>query len=189
MNMRATFFRYSSIILVMALSHGAAQAQLAREDRAFLKAAAGATLFQQEASRLATIHAGSQNVKVYANGVLDRHASAELAPLARSRGVTAPLMAGAHRMTLNQLAKARGAGFDNLYIQKVAIAAQRDEAAMLQRAEPGLQDPAIRQWVQTMLPRLREQIAAAPRLLGRAAALSATKLVKSSGRDMPAVAP
>jgi len=185
MNKRANFYLFSSIILVMALTQGVAQAQLARVDRAFLKEASGATLFQQEASRLATIHAGKQNVRVYANGVLKRHAAAELGPLARARGVTAPHMAAAHRNTLNELVRAKGSGFDNLYIQKVALGAQRDEAAMLERAGPGLQDPAIKQWVQAMLPPLREQIAAATHLGARAAALPETKLLKKAVGTSP----
>jgi putative membrane protein len=189
MTKRATFIFFSTIFFAMGLSHSAAQAQLSRADRTFLKEASGLVLYQQEASKLATIHAVNPGVKNYAENLLRRHASAGLAPLARSRGVTAPLMQGNHRMTLNQLAKARGAAFDNLYIQKVALAAQRDEMAMLERAGPGLQDPAIRLWVQGVLPSLREQLAVAARLGGRGEALSAAKLARSTGSEKLIVAP
>lgn len=173
MNKRTATFMFGTLVLVMAFTHLPARAQLARADRAFLKEASGMTRFQEEASRLAVDHARSLNLKVYATGVLKRHAAGDLAPLARQRGVTQPLMDGGHRKTLNQLGKARGAGFDSLYVQKVALQAQRDEVALLERSAGSLQDPALREWAQAMLPLVRERITEASMLAGGRADVAA----------------
>ncbi len=173
MNKRTATFMFGTAVLFLALSQlSQARAQLARPDRAFLKEASGMTRFQEESSRLAVDHARNLNVKVYAIALLKRHAAGDLAPLARSRGVTQPRMEGAHRKTLNQLTKARGAAFDSLYIQKVALQAQRDEAALLEQAAGNVQDPTLREWAQAMLPLVREQIAEAGGLAGGGAVLA-----------------
>lgn len=166
MNKRTASFLFAAIALLMGTSPMSAQAQLARTDRAFLKEASGMTRFQEESSRLAADRARNLNVKVYAIALLKRHAAGDLAPLARSRGVTQPLMDGSHRKVLNQLTKARGAAFDSLYIQNIALQAQRDEAALLEQAGASVQDPELKEWARAMLPLVRGQIAEAASLGG-----------------------
>ncbi len=169
MNLRTRLFLSSSVAVFLACSHLQASAQIATSDRMFLKDALGMTRFQVEASQLAVSHASNLNIKVYATAMVKRHAAGDLAPLARARGVTPPLMAGTHRKTLNQLAKARGRGFDELYVQKIVFQAQQEEASLLEHASSDVKDAALVEWAAAMLPLVRDQLTEAANLTGKKA--------------------
>ena len=137
-----------------------------REARAFLRWAATAARFETEASRLAILRAQSMGVREFADDLLHYHesADAELLRLLHVRGMAMPMVDNVQRKTLNRLAKLSGDRFDREFIEVVDQRRQRQEIQQYQKALLGISDPVLRGWIDSQLPTLRLQMAAAGRL-------------------------
>jgi len=140
-----------------------------REARGFLRAAAMASLFELEASRLATERATGAGVRAYAAELMEYQEAAhlELLHLLHARGMALPMMDGAHRKALNRLARLSGPRFDREYVELLGQRHQREDVAAYERAVQGIADPLLRAWIERQLPNLRAQQMAAQRLTAR----------------------
>ena len=136
-----------------------------RDERRFLKDAAASSRFQVDAARLALARSGSAGVRALATTVSDEHvfAANELLRLLHQRGLAPPMLENAQRRALARLARSQGARFDREYLA-VVIAAAREEAALYDKANSAVQDPALGNWIAQWLPVLRAQIQDAERL-------------------------
>lgn len=138
-----------------------------REARQFLRMAALRGRFEAEASRLALTRAHDAAIRAFAEELLQYHEAAgtELLHLLHARGMAPPMMEGPQRKALNRLAQLAGARFDREFIELVGRERQLRDVQQYERAALGLADPALAAWVDRQLPSLRQQQAAAARLV------------------------
>jgi putative membrane protein len=151
-----------------------------REDRRFIRDAAGQSRFELEASRLALAKSGSEAVKALA-GDLVRHHNAigpELVRLLHARNMAPPMLANDQRKVLNRLGKLAGRRFDEAYLQTVGLA-QREDVAEFERAAARLVDAQLKAWVDQTLPAMR-----AHQLLAERAMPAGPRLARMSGNGM-----
>jgi putative membrane protein len=181
MNSRTGFFLAGAAVAALALGGMPAQAQppaappaqrsgaLAMGDRVFIKEAAETSRFEVDASQLALKNAASPKVRDYAAMLLRDHKAADsgLLRLSHARGITPPMMTGAHRKTLNQLAKAHGAGFDRIYLEKIALQSHRDSIKAFESASNDARDAELKSWIDGALPVMRGRLAQAQMLAGK----------------------
>jgi putative membrane protein len=151
------------------MPRAAGPAGLAMGDRVFLKEAAEVSRFEVDASQLALHSAASPKVRDYAALLVRDHkeTGAGLLRLAHARGLTPPLMTGGHRKTLSQLAKAHGAGFDRVFLEKVGLEAHRDGIRSFEAAGNEVRDAELKAWIGATLPVMREHLAQAQKLAGK----------------------
>ncbi|MBC7437684.1 MAG: DUF4142 domain-containing protein [Bdellovibrionales bacterium] len=147
----------------------AGQAQLATRDRVFIKDAAELGRFKVATSQLAMQQAASPRVSAFASSLVrDRQsADAGLRALSQAKGVTPPMMTGGHRKTLNQLAKAHGAGFDRIYLDKVGLQSHQEGIKVFEKAGAAVKDPQLKAWIDETLPMMRNHLAQAQIVSGR----------------------
>jgi putative membrane protein len=181
MNSRTGFFLAGAATAALAMGSMTAQAQppatpqaqrsgaLAVGDRVFIKEAAETSRFEVDASELAVKNAASPKVRDYAATLLRDHKVSDggLLRLSHARGITPPMMTGAHRKTLNQLAKAHGAGFDRIYLEKVGLQSHRDSIKAFESAGNDVRDAELKSWIDGALPVLREHLARAQMMAGK----------------------
>ncbi len=137
-----------------------------REARAFLRAAAQASRFEAEASRLAATRAHGDPVRAYAAELLQYQdgAGVELLHLLHARGMALPMMEAPQRKALQRLGKLSGAKFDREFMELLGSRQQRQDLLQYERAVAGTADPVLRAWIEKQLPSLRAQQDAAARL-------------------------
>ncbi|CAN5664663.1 hypothetical protein BH11PSE7_BH11PSE7_20270 [soil metagenome] len=184
MSPRTSYLLFGSALLALALRGMAAYAQapsappgpraagtaaLAMGDRVFIKEAAETARFEVDASQLALQNAASPKLRDFAGRLVRDHkaSGAGLLRLAHARGLTPPMMTGAHRKTLNLLSRAHGAGFDRVYLEKVGLQSRRDSINGFEMAGNQVRDAELKRWIDATLPMLREQLAQAQMLAAR----------------------
>lgn len=136
-----------------------------REARRFLKDAWASSRFQVDAAKGASSRSADAEVRSLAASSRTTHARArdELLGMLHQRGLAAPMLETAQRRTLTHLARLKGAKLDRAYVQAVA-AATAAELAQCERAASQVDDPALRRWIDRIVPILREQLRDAQRL-------------------------
>jgi putative membrane protein len=105
-------------------------ATLSTADRKFATTAAMGGMAEVEIARLALTKASSDDVKQYAQKMIDDHtaANAELMQIASSKGLTLPTAPDAkHRAMMAKMEKLSGAAFDREYIM---MAGHKDHSKM-----------------------------------------------------------
>jgi putative membrane protein len=135
-------------------------ARPASPDAPFVGAAAMDGLAEVEHSRLATRNASSPQVKRFAQRMVDDHQKAgeELKVLASQREVTlATKLDDQHQATHDDLAKLKGAAFDQAYMAHMVKAHLQAVAAFQQEARDG-KDPEVKAWAAKTLPTLQEHV-------------------------------
>lgn len=147
-----------------------------REERAFLKQAAGANRFHADAARLAMVKSSDPGLRSVALFALDERAiiGNELLRLLHQRGMAAPMLENAHRKTLNRLGRLQARKFDREYLGATG-ASQKEEVEAYEKAVLALEDPALRAWIAGKLPVLRYALASAERVASPQAASPAAR--------------
>ena len=141
--------------------------RLASDDRAFIKQAAGAGIYEVEASKLAVQKAQSPQVRKFAQMLVQQHtvANAQLKSLAEDKSYTFPVeMPSAKRSTLASLSQSSGAAFDTAYVQQVGIKDHKTDIKHFETAARSAKDPDLKAWAGNTLPSLKEHLAAAEAL-------------------------
>jgi putative membrane protein len=143
---------------------GLAGAQsLSDADREFIKKAAGDGIAEVELGRLATERASRPVVKEFGAKMVKDHgaANAELATLARAKGVEVPTtLAPEHQALRDRLSAMQGADFDRAYMQEMVQDHTKD-VAEFERAAQTASDQDVKTWAAAKLPTLREHLALA----------------------------
>ncbi|CAN5912209.1 DUF4142 domain-containing protein [soil metagenome] len=144
-----------------------ASMRLASDDRAFIKQAAGAGLYEVEASKLAAQRAQSPQVRKFAQMLVQQHTAAntQLKSLAEDKSYTFPIeMPSGKRSTLAALSQSHGAAFDAAYVEQVGIKDHKTDIEHFETAARSAKDPDLKAWAGKTLPSLKEHLAAAQAL-------------------------
>jgi putative membrane protein len=162
-----------TLCAVLALSFGSpsAFAQTApkvTEPQAFADLAASSNMFEVESSQLALERATSDDVKAFAEHMIEDHTAAgeKMKAAAANDGVTPPAaMAEKEQAQLKQLQAAEGDAFDPAYVAAQTTA--HDEAvALFEEFSTQGEDSALRGFAGETLPTLQEHQAMVRKLGG-----------------------
>ncbi|ARP89488.1 hypothetical protein CAL14_03610 [Bordetella genomosp. 9] len=149
-----SFFLFTATA-VAAVAHGA---ELTTSDQRFIEHAAQVNTFETEASEWAARNAEHDDVKRYADMMIQDHGnvSRELKALAAAKGVTLPtdLPAGESR-SLKTLRAETGTRLDEDYVDKVAVAAHKEAVQEFVDAAEHAKDPEVKAFAQQTLPVLK----------------------------------
>lgn len=146
-----------------------------REERRFLREAAAASRFQTEAARLVLAKSMDPGVRSLAATLGGHHSASgdDLLRMLHRRGMAAPMLENSQRRTLTRLVRLQGSKLSRTYLAEVAVKAHQETVAAYEKADAGIQDPALRQWLAQAVPALRYHLASAERLAGAGAARAA----------------
>lgn len=135
--------------------------RLNAEDRKFMMTAAMGGMAEVEMARLALERAASDNVKQYAQHMLDDHtrANEELKQIASSKGVALPTTLDAKHMSLmSKLRGMSGAEFDRLYMKEAGVKDHTDMEKLFQREASRGMDADAKSFAAKTLPTVREHL-------------------------------
>ena len=143
---------------------GLAGAQsLSDADREFIETAAVGGAAEVQLGTLATQRASRPAVKDFGAKMVRDHgaANAELATLARSKGIQVPTALDAeHQAVRDRLMALQGPDFDRAYMQEM-VKDHTQDVAEFERASQTARDMDVRTWAARTLPTLREHLALA----------------------------
>jgi putative membrane protein len=139
-----------------------------REEWRFLKDAAAGGRFEFDASRLALSRSNDARVRSLAATLVNHHSAAQprLARMLGARSIAPPMLSNDQRRSLNRLAKLHGTKFDREWMEAVGLRSQQEGVAAYEKAAQSARDPALRAWIEEVLPTLRWQLQAAERAAG-----------------------
>lgn len=148
---------------LLALAGLAGAQDLSDADREFMKKAAQGGAMEVELGTLATDRASRPVVKEFGAKMVKDHgaANAELAALARAKGVELPTaLEPAHQSMRDRLMTLQGAEFDRAYMQEM-VRDHTEDVAAFEKASQTASDQELRAWAAQTLPVLREHLALA----------------------------
>lgn len=151
----------ASVTLLMACGAVAHAADLSRGDKNFVEKAAQAGMFEIEASKLATANADSADVKSFATMMVTDHTAVaqELQSLASTKGVTLPAdLPRGEKSTIKDLQADKGAKFDKVYTDKVAVSAHKDAVKLFTNEVKDAKDPDLKAFAEKTLPALKAHL-------------------------------
>ena len=156
------------ICLSAVMSAGGALADtVAHSDASFMKDAAHAGQMEIEGSRLALTKASSQQVKDFAQKIIDDHTKAgqELATLAAAKGVKLPDEPSlAQKTKLKLLGTHDGAKFDAKYAETIGVSAHEDAVTLFTKASRDAKDADVKAFAIKTLPTLQHHLQMAQEL-------------------------
>jgi putative membrane protein len=130
----------------------------AKTDNEFITKVAESGMAEVELGQLALKQAASEDVKKFAQRMVDDHSKAneELKSLAASKTVTLPTAAGQkHKAQIERLAKLSGAEFDREYMKHMVKSHESGVALFEKQVQKG-SDTETKAWAEKTLPTLRE---------------------------------
>jgi putative membrane protein len=139
-------------------------------DHRFATEAAQGGMAEVELGRLAQQKASSEDVKRFAQRMVDDHSKAndQLKQAAQQSGITLPAdSASKHKASMARLQKLSGEAFDRAYMQNMVQDHKKDLAEFQKEANQG-SDPNIKQFAQNTLPTLQEHLKLAEDVSGKA---------------------
>jgi putative membrane protein len=139
------------------MKHSADKMAHHQDHEFFMKAAEGG-IAEVELGQLALKQASSEDVKQFAQLMVDEHSKAneELKGLAASKSIPLPADAGKkNKETLDKLAKLSGAEFDREFM-KVMVKDHNMAVALFEKQAKNGKDGEAKAWAEKTLPALRE---------------------------------
>lgn len=136
-------------------SAAAAASPLTQEERSLMGYLAQAHMAEIEAGQLALEKSASEQVKAFAQRVVDEHGAdlQALRTLAQARGITLPdettIRSRSQGVALKTLS---GSPFDQQYLKRIGISEHQRTIGLLRNALNSTQDPELRALVGKMLP-------------------------------------
>lgn len=134
--------------------------KVAASDREFMMKAAGDGMAEVELGQLALKQASSEDVKKFAQRMVDDHTKAnqELMDLAKTKGVTLPTATtDKDKKMMDKLAKQSGAEFDREYMKSMVSDHSKAVSMFDHEAKSG-HDAETKAWADKTLPTLREHL-------------------------------
>lgn len=138
-------------------------------DRKIVVDLAMANMSEIEAARTAQTKSENDQVKKYAQQMIDDHTKAldEVRQLAQAKGVTLPsTLERTHKARADKLAALSGDAFDRSYMAQAGVAEHKKTHAMLSKAQGRARDPDIKALVTRMTPTVEQHLNAAKELHG-----------------------
>lgn len=148
------------------------QSRVSATDRAFMLKAAQGGMAEVELSQVASRRADSNDVKQYAQEMIQDHTQANdtLSQLAQQKGVTLPTTTDAQHQKLKaQLQQMSGRSFDRAYMQAMETDHAKTVALFQSEARQG-QDPDLKAFATNLLPKLQQHWTMARSMTGSPAA-------------------
>lgn len=155
------------------------------EDIEFMMDAAHGGLAEVELGKLAAERAQSEDVKKFAQRMVDDHSKAneQLKQIAESKGIKLPTEVDAKDKALMQrLEKLQGAAFDRSYMNAMVTDHVKDVSEFKREASAG-RDPQVKSFAESTLPTLEEHLQHAKTTRGTtsSARTSSTKKTPPAG--------
>ena len=151
----------------------AAQAgQLAEADQTFVEKAAQDSIAEIDLGELAKERAESEEVKQFAQRMIDDHGKAneQLEEIAKSKGAVIPTEAGEEHSKLRaELGELEGEAFDQKYMAAMAEDHQKAVDLFQKQAEEG-EDPELKSFAEQTLPIIKEHLTMAQSMVQQAQA-------------------
>ncbi len=132
-------------------------------DTSFAKKAAEGGMFEVQTAQYVKDHASSQDVKDFAQKMIDDHSKAndQLKDWASKNNVTLPTqLTGKEETTYNRLSKMNGDSLDKAYMQTMLTDHRKDIAEFEHEANHGT-NPELKQWAENTVPTLKEHLSLA----------------------------
>lgn len=129
-------------------------------DRQFFMKAASGGMAEVKLAQLATDHAKSDEVKKFAQHLIDDHTKAneKLLGIVSDKGIKAPKQLDRkHQAVLDKLSSLRGEEFDRAYIETMVKDHEEDVRLFEREARTGTDD-ALKGFAEKVLPTLREHL-------------------------------
>lgn len=138
---------------------GAAASTLSQADQTMVKDLAQANMAEVEAAKLAQQKSSNDQVKTYAQKMIDDHTKAndQLQQLAQSKNVTLPTaLDSTHRSELKNLSALSGTSFDKKYMSQGGVTDHGKTHALLTRIQKNAKDTDLKTLASNMLPTVDE---------------------------------
>jgi putative membrane protein len=136
---------------------------IASGDRKFLEKAAQDGLAEVQLGKLAAEKAASEDVKKFAQKMVDDHSKAneQLKQIAASKGVNLPTeLDRSHQREMERLSKLSGPDFDREYMKHMVSDHKKDVSEFKSEASKA-KDPDVKQFAASTLPTLEQHLSAA----------------------------
>ncbi len=147
-------------------SESKAGGSVAQADKSFVMKAAGGGMAEVELGNLAKEKAQSDQVKQFAQRMVDDHGKAndQLKSIAEQKGITLPTSLPAkEQQTKDKLSKLSGERFDHEYMEHMLMDHKKD-VAEFKKASQTAKDNDIRQFASSTLPTLQDHLKEAQQL-------------------------
>jgi putative membrane protein len=134
---------------------GSSSATLSRADRKIIMDLAQANMSEIETGRLAQSKSQNEQVKNYAQQMIDDHTKAlsDVQQLAQARNITlATQLDRTNKAKLNRLGGLSGEAFDRAYMERAAVADHKKTHDMLRQAQSRAKDAEVKALVARTLP-------------------------------------
>jgi putative membrane protein len=165
--MQHTSFRILGGAAALLLSAAALAQALANRDREFLEQAAQNGLAEVSASRLALEKSRNDQVRAFAQRMVDDHtrANEDLKALATRKQYQPPaepsVLQKGKEMLIGALSDEH---FDRRYVSQMGVEAHEDTVELFEKASRDAQDAEVKAFASQLLPSLRDHLQAARRL-------------------------
>ncbi|MDQ3535374.1 MAG: DUF4142 domain-containing protein [Bacteroidota bacterium] len=129
-----------------------------KEDSEFVVEAAGSSMMEIELGQLAVQKANSQEVKNFAQKMVDDHSRAneKLKQIAQRKNIALPNgIPNDHRKHIDDLREKSGREFDKEYMD-LMVSEHKDDVSKFEDAADDLNDNEIKSFAQETLPKLRQ---------------------------------
>ena len=159
MTLRSTTLASAAALALLAT--GAHAAGLDHQDASFLRDAAEAGNAEIAGSKVALDKATSQDVKTFAQQMIDDHGKAgdELKALAQQKNVKVSDKPSIAKTTeIKMLSERKGSSFDQHYAESIGVKAHQDTIKLFQKEIDKGQDADVKGWAQKTLPTLQHHL-------------------------------
>lgn len=138
----------------------AAESKLSRSDQDFLENAAQAGHTEIQGSKLALEKSGNDQVKKFAQRMIDEHGKVgeELKALASSKSYTLPTDASLVQQAKLKTLDVRDESFDKAYVDQIGVSAHEDAIKLFEEASNEADDPEVKAFASKTLPSLKAHL-------------------------------
>ena len=150
-----------------ATASGSDATSLSRSDKKMLMDMAQANMAEIEEARLAQSKSQSEQVKNFAQQMIDDHTKAldDIKQLAQTKGVTLPTdLDSSHKAMTRKLSSLSGDAFDRSYMAKAGVADHKKVHGMLNQAQARAKDPELKALAARTLPVVDQHLNSAQQL-------------------------
>jgi putative membrane protein len=136
-----------------------ASGSVSKSDQKMMKDLAQANMAEIEAAKLAQQKSSSEDVKTFAQKMIDDHtkASDQLQQLAQAKNVTLPTdLDSKHKAEIKKLSALSGDKFDKKYMAQGGVSDHRKAHAMLSHIEKSAKDADLKSLASNMMPTIND---------------------------------
>jgi len=160
------------------------KSSLSKAEQNVMRDMAHANLSEIATAELALKQSQNDQVKAYAQKMIDDHTTAqkELEQLAQSKGVTLPTEPDAkHKAAMKAMQVVEGEKFDKMYMAQGGTRDHKNTHQMLTKAQKSVKDPELKAHVQKITPIVEQHLTMAEDQRGKKASSSGNGSSSGSG--------